>query len=1239
MTVASLWKALERAGCGKAVGYQDLVNLKHPLDKTNPWNYNEVNRSRLTERPTLAVDLSIWICESLTSAAMSLNHANPPLQLVYARTVKLLSLGIKLIMVVEGKRRVRRTQGEDGDDKYQRRRSGTKFWKACESCIEMLKMMGVPVFRAAAEGEALCALLNQRGIVDGVVSNDGDCLLFGAKVLFTKFSNENLENSKVIRYDANDIRALVVDCDDSDEDLPDEAVDKAQTKIQNKGEIINLSREDLIAFALLTGSDLAGNGLSKVGMRKALRFIRKCQVDNPLTPSAAAINELKSWARAASVVSQLAVPEGSSDSRTAHCSCCCHPGSTVAHKKHGCKLCGTNPGEACFRVSPGGRFRKSLRAKALAVRPKFDPTFVVLAYNQPNKNQVPFNLVGKTSATLEMALPKLNKMLRASLIVRGHSLAESRSYIRQSLAKLVARTYLFNSAQQLGKNASSTIQLSQGRPVPQKITKELFQKSTPCYEVLWKVSATITDEDGNCVDGYEFLTVENRELIRKCHPDLVQTFKTTENERKKQGDSEQVRRRAFLINSLFGSNDQQRPDKILCRKKRHRFFQKKFQRPGNSSNTQIGEQQFSSKGESSKPRILNEVNVFRQRIAPALHGSTPQERNEGNSDVSVRRSAVDLDQEDTQISTIASHMDPDDSSNTWPQIGRKEILNSLALYAEARLTPGHLHFLAGQSHRIQQENSLHSAFSRQDPRKSNGVEYCDKNANHRPTSKTDAPLTQWRRIDNHGKNGKQSWRFENRSQPTIESSSEEKPPFRLPNDRGQSSFPVRARVVTFNGLVDVSSTENRNELAAGVTAQPNIFDQIEDSCSGELRDFNADEFPECYSSPPQKRSRQEPGSPDEHIHYNLSIASSAETPIMPKQLTFFARHSEYPRRRPKCRGDEDLKFDQTKCNDNLVLEGEESLRECDIRWQFGADLHEQFSDFLSPRRECEDFEIAVDCSLNVYHPFPGEEEDGTFASPKEVDRRALAKNSLALQPACFLSDPPMKDSPDSPVEECHDALPQYDDASFASIGSFDLDQKWVSRNTPNYKTVAGSCLEWSQWTSDGVSGTKEEASAFRDFDDIEYSETTKLQDRIIMPSVTRLETPRNFSIDYGQPSAQDDWLLDFEGCKTSNVTSLGIYKEIDSLNYSSIIKPTCCITQIHLEDSLEYADHWGVPSATCQQRQGYPTASDLSNFDDAFSLADEPMKRSRAFADGDVPCAVLETGESNEGFCEIDYCF
>jgi hypothetical protein len=107
-------------------------------------------------------------------------------------------------------------------------------------------------------------------------------------------SIENLEQSRVMRYDMSDIRAFV------DDDDTDEFHEQDKTTPNQAGDLVDLGRDDLIALALLKWVDLAGDGLPRIGWRKAIRFIRKCQDDNPMKQKTAATEELKSWKRAAS---------------------------------------------------------------------------------------------------------------------------------------------------------------------------------------------------------------------------------------------------------------------------------------------------------------------------------------------------------------------------------------------------------------------------------------------------------------------------------------------------------------------------------------------------------------------------------------------------------------------------------------------------------------------------------------------------------------------------------------------------------------------------------------------------------------------------------------------------------------------------------------------------------------------------------------------------------------------------
>lgn len=563
MTVASLWKVLDRAGCGIAVGADELVNRSllaaTAHQKRNPWNYNELSKRSAVTSLSLAIDLSIWICESLTSQGMAENNLNPSLHLVFTRTIKLLQLGMSLIFVIEGKRRIRDFTNVK-EDQFRKRRCGTAFWNSCNACEEMLKLLGVTVVRAKAEGEALCALLNQRGIVDAVISNDSDCFLYGAKLMYKNFSIENMENARVIKYEHNNLQAIVDGGDDNDVDM-------------RESRKLRLSRYDLISFALLTGSDLVGTGLSKIGHKKAIRFIRKCQIDCPLSQETASLDEITAWANAAKANRRIP------DEKIAEacCSRCTHPGSKRNHQKFGCEVCGTQPGEECFLMTTDDRFRRSLRSKALAMLPKFDPANVFAAYMRPNDCQLPMELSGLEKCP-RMRKPNLTSLIEFPKIIKGRCIESSRSYVKQAVCKLLARIEMFSSPNSpaLREATHKEAKNRRERPYPSKLTKALIKNNVPSYEVVWIVNSTTTDREGRGVDGYEFVTSETQQLINEKYPSLVLAFQSAENENAKQGDEEQNRRKTFLEAFSLQNEDVVIARKWNSKNKRQGFFKTKM---------------------------------------------------------------------------------------------------------------------------------------------------------------------------------------------------------------------------------------------------------------------------------------------------------------------------------------------------------------------------------------------------------------------------------------------------------------------------------------------------------------------------------------------------------------------------------------------------------------------------------------------------------------------------------------
>lgn len=66
-------------------------------------------------------------------------------------------------------------------------------WNALE---ELMYSMGLPVIKGKYEAEAICARLCRKGLVAGVMTNDGDCLAHGASIMIRNVKRNNRKSKE-----------------------------------------------------------------------------------------------------------------------------------------------------------------------------------------------------------------------------------------------------------------------------------------------------------------------------------------------------------------------------------------------------------------------------------------------------------------------------------------------------------------------------------------------------------------------------------------------------------------------------------------------------------------------------------------------------------------------------------------------------------------------------------------------------------------------------------------------------------------------------------------------------------------------------------------------------------------------------------------------------------------------------------------------------------------------------------
>lgn len=201
---------------------------------------------------------------------------------LFTRSANLIRQGVKLAYVFDGeapmlKQRERERRKKikiEAQIKYEEaadkgniedmKKYGSRTSRLSSEMIEeakkLVKAMGMPVVEAPSEGEAQAAYLTKKGDAYAISSQDADSLLFGATRIVRNLS---ITGRRKIpgKLAYTNINPELIICED----------------VLQKLEITN---EQLIILAILTGTDYNPGGIKGIGQKKALKLVKEYDSEN-----------------------------------------------------------------------------------------------------------------------------------------------------------------------------------------------------------------------------------------------------------------------------------------------------------------------------------------------------------------------------------------------------------------------------------------------------------------------------------------------------------------------------------------------------------------------------------------------------------------------------------------------------------------------------------------------------------------------------------------------------------------------------------------------------------------------------------------------------------------------------------------------------------------------------------------------------------------------------------------------
>ncbi|KAG5764201.1 hypothetical protein H9Q72_007701 [Fusarium xylarioides] len=180
----------------------------------------------------IAVDIAIWQFQNQAAQG----GTNPEIRTLFYRLVRLLACPVEPIFVFDGpyKPAVKRNKKSGRGDSF-----------ANAQAKRLIRLFGCNTHDAPGEAEAECALLQKHGIVDMVLTEDVDALMFGCTKMLRQWSPASKRDTTPTHVSLFDTEKMKLD-----QQGPD--------------------REGMVLVALMSGGDYDPNGLPGCGIKVAV---------------------------------------------------------------------------------------------------------------------------------------------------------------------------------------------------------------------------------------------------------------------------------------------------------------------------------------------------------------------------------------------------------------------------------------------------------------------------------------------------------------------------------------------------------------------------------------------------------------------------------------------------------------------------------------------------------------------------------------------------------------------------------------------------------------------------------------------------------------------------------------------------------------------------------------------------------------------------------------------------------